>query len=74
MLFVYTSQLFFFLDSLLFCFLNHVVSPLHFRVHFPQEVSLPLFSLAIETLRTMFILVEGRVEEVSIVNIAKIFC
>ena len=37
------------------------------RYHF-----LPLFSLAIETLRTMFILVEERVEEVSIVNIAKI--
>ena len=39
------------------------------RYHF-----LPLFSLAIETLRTMFILVEGRVEEISIVNIARIFC
>ena len=35
---------------------------------------LRLFSLAIETLRTMFILIGGRVEEVSIVNIARIFC
>ena len=59
--------------TLLF-FLKHVVSPIRLRLHVTQEVPLPpYFSIALVTLRTMFSLVGGRVEEVSIVNNAKLF-
>ena len=52
--------------------LKHVVSPIRLRLHVTQEVPLPpYFSIAFVTLRTMFNLVGGRVEEVSIVNNAK---
>ena len=34
---------FYFLYSLLFCFLNHVVSPIRLRLHVTQEVPLPPF-------------------------------
>ena len=54
--------------------LKHVVSPIQLRLHVTHEVPLPpYFSIAFVTLRTMFILVRGRVEEVSIVNNAKLF-
>ena len=50
-----------------YCFLKHVVSPIRLRLHVTQEVPLPsYFSIAFVTLRTMFSLVGGRVEEVSI--------
>ncbi|RVW18371.1 hypothetical protein CK203_101113 [Vitis vinifera] len=41
------------------------------RLHFTQEVPLSLFSIALDTLRAMLILVRGRVEEGSIVNNAR---
>ena len=52
--------------------------PLHVNqevpLHVTQEVPLPpYFSIAFVTLRTMFSLVGGRVEEGSIVNNAKLF-
>ena len=65
----------YFLYSLtLLFFLKHVVSPIWLRLHVTQEVPLPpYFSIAFVTLRTMFSLVGGRVEEVSIVNNDKLF-
>ena len=65
MIFVYTwHSLFYLLYSLIFYFLNHVVSPIRLRLHVTQEVPLPpYFSIAFVTLRTMFSLVGGRVEE-----------
>ena len=64
-----------FLFSLLTIFLQHVVSPIRLRLHVTKEVPLPpYFSIVFVTLRTMFSLVGGRrVEEVSIVNNAKLF-
>ena len=66
---------FYFLYSLTLMFsLKHVVSPIRLRLHVTQEVPLPpYFSIAFVTLRTMFSLVGGRVEEISIVNNAKLF-
>ena len=41
---VYTWHfLFYLLYSLIFCFLNHVVSPIQLRLHVTQEVLLPPF-------------------------------
>ena len=41
---VYTWHfLFYLLYSLIFCFLNHVVSPIRLRLHVTQEVPLPPF-------------------------------
>ena len=37
------DNFFYFLYSLLFCFLNHVVSPIRLRLHVTQEVPLPPF-------------------------------
>ena len=57
---------FYFLYSLtLLFFLKHVVSPIRLRLYATQEVPLPhfIFLIALETLRTMFSLVGGRVEE-----------
>ena len=62
---------FYFLYSLLFCFLNHVVSPIRLRLNVTQEVPLPpyLFTITVATLRAMLILVGGRkVKEGSFVN------
>ena len=66
---------FYFLYSLTLMFsLKHVVSPIQLRLHVTHEVPLPpYFLIAFVTLRTMFSLVGGRVEEVSIVNNAKLF-
>ena len=65
----------YFLYSLTLMFsLKHVVSPIRLRLHVTKEVPLPpYFLIAFVTLRTMFSLVGGRVEEVSIVNNAKLF-
>ena len=74
-IFCLNLKFFYFLYSLTLMFsLKHVVSPIRLRLHVTQEVPLPpYFSIAFVTLRTMFSLVGGRVEEVSIVNNAKLF-
>ena len=66
---------FYFLYSLTFMFsLKHVVSPIRLKLHVTKEVPLsPYFLIAFVTLRTMFSLVGGRVEEVSFVHNAKLF-
>ena len=66
---------FYFLYSLTLMFsLKHVVSPIRLKLHVTKKVPLPpYFLIASVTLRTMFSLVGGRVEEVSIVNNAKLF-
>ena len=59
---------------ILLFFFNHVVSPIRIRLHVTQEVPLPpYFSIAFVTLKTMFSLVGGRVEEGSFVINAKLF-
>ena len=62
---------FYLLYSLIFCFLNHVVSPIRLKLNVTHEVPLfpYLFIIALTTLRAMLILVGGRrVKEGSFVN------
>ena len=65
----------YFLYSLTLMFsLKHVVSLIRLRLHVTQEVPLPpYFLINFVTLRTMFSLVGGRVEEESFVINAKLF-
>ena len=68
---LYLAFFFYLLCSLIFCFLNHVVSPIRLRLNVTQEVPLPpyLFIITLATLRAMLILVVGRrVKEGSFVN------
>ena len=73
--FAYSWYYFIFIPLLIsIFFLKHVVSPYLLKLHTTKEVPLPpYFSIAFVTLKTMFSLVAGRVEEVSIVNNAKLF-
>ena len=67
---------FYFLYSLTLMFsLKHVVSPIRLRLHVTQEVPLPPYcSIVVVTLRTMFSLVGGRVEEGIFVNNDRLIC